>query len=83
MLIQYIKEFIQIFTNENIAEVFTEPMAVLIVFALIFGLFALFANSTTKRILLIFMLVVVGAFAIFHMASIYGFVQIPVVVGGV
>ena len=83
MLIQYIKEFIQIFTNERLAEIFTEPMAILIVFSLIFGIFALFSNSSTKRILLIFMLVIVGAFAVFHMASIYGFVQLPIVVGGV
>ena len=83
MIISYIKEFIQTFTNERLADIFTEPLAILIVFALIFGLFTIFSSSSTKRVILIFMLVVVGAFAIFHMASIYGFVQLPFVLGGV
>ena len=83
MLIEYIKQFIQTFTSEHLAEIFTEPLAILIVFMLLFGLFTIFANSTTKRILLIFILVIVGAFAIFNMASVYGFVQLPIVLGGV
>ena len=82
MLINYITQFIQTFTNEHIAQIFTEPIALLIVSMLLFGLFTIFASSNTKRIFLIFILVIVGAFAIFSMASSYGFVQLPVVLGG-
>lgn len=82
MITTVIKE---LFTNLIGSEVefMAMPLALLTVLLLIFGLFTLFANGTTKRLFLIGIIIVVITFCVFSMASQMGFVTLPLTLGGV
>lgn len=83
MFIDFIYQFLSILINTDIAEVFSAPLAFMLVAMLLFWLFTLFASASSKRIFLIFICVVVGAFCVFSLAQYYGFIQLPVTfVGG-
>lgn len=82
MFVDFIKEFLTVLINAEVANVFAVPMALFICFMLIFFLFTMFANSGIKKTILILICVLVGAYAIFSMANSFGFVTLPITLGG-
>lgn len=82
MFLNFINEFLTNLISADVAAIFTAPIAFLIACLLIFGIFTFFIKSSHKKILLILICVVVGAFAIFSLAQFYGFVEMPVILGG-
>lgn len=82
MFVDFIREFLTILINAEVADVFAVPMALFLSFMLLFCLFTMFANGGVKKTLLILICVIVGAFCIFSMADFYGFVTLPITLGG-
>lgn len=83
MLTESIHQIIETFVNGQTADIFTAPLAMFIVFMLLFGLFTIFCDSRTKRIFLICILIIILVFIVFSMASNIGFITLPITLGGI
>lgn len=82
MFIDFISQLLETLVNADVAEMFSAPLALLLVFILMFGLFTMFSGSSVKKLVLTFILIVVLVFCIFSMASHMGFITLPVTLGG-
>lgn len=82
MFIDFIKQFLETLVNTEVAEMFSAPLALLLVFMLLFGLFTMFSGSSVKRMILMFIMIVILCFCVFSMASHMGFITLPVTLGG-
>lgn len=78
MILDPIKQIITELINEEVAEMFSAPLAILIVLLLISGLFLIFANSHTRRLVMLFVLITTLIFATFSMAKEIGFIRLPI-----
>ena len=82
MFTEYIHSLLEELVNTQVAEMFTAPLALLLVLLLISALFTMFANGKTKMVVLTFILIVVLVFCVYSMASALGFITLPIVLGG-
>lgn len=78
MILDPIKQIITELINEEVANMFAAPLAIMTVLLLISGLFLLFANSHTRRLIMLFVLITTLIFATFSMAKEIGFIRLPI-----
>ena len=50
MFIDFISQLLETLVNADVAEMFSAPLALLLVFILMFGLFTMFSGSSVKKL---------------------------------
>lgn len=82
MFIDVIKIFLETLLNAQVAEMLAAPIALLFACLLMFLTFSFFMSNTSKRIFLITICIVFVVYTVYMIASTYGFLVLPAVLGG-